>query len=73
MKTVRIGCGAGFAGDRIDAASILAARGELDYLVFECLAERTIAPRAAGQGSRSTSGVRPTAGSSDGGGSSAVS
>jgi hypothetical protein len=43
MKTVRIGCGAGFAGDRIDAAVVLAARGDLDYLVFECLAERTIA------------------------------
>ena len=43
MKTVRIGCGAGFAGDRIDAAVVLAARGQLDYLVFECLAERTIA------------------------------
>ena len=43
MKTVRIGCGAGFSGDRIDPAIELAARGELDYLVFECLAERTIA------------------------------
>ena len=43
MKTVRIGCGAGFAGDRIEPAIELAARGELDYLVFECLAERTIA------------------------------
>src|SRR6185295_8220646 len=43
VKTVRIGCGAGFAGDRIEPAIELAARGELDYLVFECLAERTIA------------------------------
>ena len=43
MKTVRIGCGAGFSGDRIDPAIELAAKGELDYLVFECLAERTIA------------------------------
>ena len=43
MKTVRIGCGAGFSGDRIEPAIELAAKGELDYLVFECLAERTIA------------------------------
>jgi Acyclic terpene utilisation family protein AtuA len=40
---LRIGCGAGFAGDRLDAAVALAERGELDYLVLECLAERTIA------------------------------
>jgi acyclic terpene utilization AtuA family protein len=43
VKTVRIGCGAGFSGDRIEPAIELAAKGELDYLVFECLAERTIA------------------------------
>lgn len=43
MKTIRIGCGAGFSGDRIEPAVELAARGELHYLVFECLAERTIA------------------------------
>lgn len=40
---VRIGCGAGFQGDRIDAAVVLADRGELDWMVLECLAERTIA------------------------------
>jgi hypothetical protein len=40
---IRIGCGAGFSGDRIEPAIILAAKGELDYLVLECLAERTIA------------------------------
>lgn len=43
MTTLRIGAGAGFAGDRIDPAVDLARRGRLDYLVFECLAERTIA------------------------------
>ena len=43
MRTVRIGCGAGYAGDRIEPAVELAERGALDYLVFECLAERTIA------------------------------
>jgi acyclic terpene utilization AtuA family protein len=43
MKTIRIGSGAGFAGDRIEPAADLAKRGNLDYLIFECLAERTIA------------------------------
>src|SRR6185369_1345572 len=43
MKPFRIGSGAGYSGDRIDPAQDLAERGELDALVFECLAERTIA------------------------------
>jgi hypothetical protein len=43
MKTVRIGAGAGYSGDRIDPAVELAEQGSLSYLVFECLAERTIA------------------------------
>ena len=43
MKSIRIGAGAGYSGDRIEPAVDLAARGRLDYLVFECLAERTIA------------------------------
>ncbi|KRS18540.1 acyclic terpene utilization AtuA family protein [Roseovarius indicus] len=43
MKTIRIGTGAGFQGDRIEPAVDLAERGELDFLVFECLGERTIA------------------------------
>ena len=43
MKPFRIGAGAGYSGDRIDPAQDLAERGELDALVFECLAERTIA------------------------------
>ncbi|WP_176047068.1 acyclic terpene utilization AtuA family protein [Burkholderia sp. BCC1644] len=40
---VRIGAGAGYSGDRIEPAVELAEHGQLDYLVFECLAERTIA------------------------------
>lgn len=40
---LRIGCGAGYAGDRIEPAVELVEQGDLDYLVFECLAERTIA------------------------------
>jgi hypothetical protein len=43
VRTIRIGTGAGFSGDRIEPAVELAEKGELQYLVFECLAERTIA------------------------------
>lgn len=43
MNKIRIGSGAGYAGDRIEPAVELAQKGQLDYLVFECLAERTIA------------------------------
>lgn len=42
-QKIRIGCGAGFSGDRLEPAIVLAEKGELDYLVLECLAERTIA------------------------------
>jgi hypothetical protein len=42
-RRVRIGAGAGYSGDRIEPAVELAEHGKLDYLVFECLAERTIA------------------------------
>ncbi|ACA19910.1 protein of unknown function DUF1446 [Methylobacterium sp. 4-46] len=43
MKTIHLGSGAGYAGDRIEPALELAEKGNIDYLVFECLAERTIA------------------------------
>ena len=43
MRTVRIGSGAGYSGDRIDPAVELAEHGDISYLGFECLAERTIA------------------------------
>ncbi len=42
-KTIRIGSGAGYSGDRIEPAAELAKKGKINYLVFECLAERTIA------------------------------
>ena len=42
MKTIRIGSGAGYGGDRIEPAIDLIERGNLDYIIFECLAERTI-------------------------------
>ena len=40
---IRVGAGSGFGGDRIEPAVELSIHGALDYLVFECLAERTIA------------------------------
>ncbi len=43
MKTIRIGSGAGYAGDRIEPAIEIMKKGNLDYIIFECLAERTIA------------------------------
>src|SRR3974390_1221325 len=43
MRKIRIGSGAGYAGDRIEPAVELAEKGDIAYLVFECLAERTIA------------------------------
>ncbi|PIA51207.1 hypothetical protein AQUCO_01100208v1 [Aquilegia coerulea] len=45
-ERVYIGCGAGFAGDRpIAALKLLKRVPKLDYLVLECLAERTLAHR----------------------------
>jgi hypothetical protein len=41
--TIRVGTGSGFSDDRIEPATDLAERGRVDYLVFECLTERTIA------------------------------
>lgn len=43
MRTIRIGSGAGYSGDRIEPAIELAAKGDIQYLVFECLGERTVA------------------------------
>src|SRR5476649_2566233 len=41
-ETVRVGAGAGTSDDRLVPALELAKRGDIDYLVFECLAERTV-------------------------------
>ncbi|MYZ47292.1 acyclic terpene utilization AtuA family protein [Propylenella binzhouense] len=43
IDAVRIGVGAGFSDDRLTPALDLVSRVDLDYLVLECLAERTIA------------------------------
>ena len=42
-RVVRVGCGAGFQGDRVSPAVQLMKEGTLDYLVLECLADRTLA------------------------------
>ncbi|XP_072984192.1 uncharacterized protein [Typha latifolia] len=43
-EKVYVGCGAGFGGDRpLAALNLLQRVKELDYLVLECLAERTLA------------------------------
>jgi hypothetical protein len=46
-QSIRLGAGAGFAGDRIDPAQQLAEHALLDYLIFECLGERTVAASQA--------------------------
>ncbi|HUZ14057.1 MAG TPA: acyclic terpene utilization AtuA family protein [Caulobacteraceae bacterium] len=58
-KIVRIGAGAGFSGDRIEPAVELMAKAHLDYLVFECLAERTIALAHQSRRQNSEAGYDP--------------
>jgi hypothetical protein len=58
-RTIRLGAGAGFAGDRIDPAAELARSAELDYLVFEVLGERTIAAANARRLTGSGQGYDP--------------
>jgi len=43
MKTIRIGGGAAFSGDRVAPASELVEKGELNYVAFDYLAELTLA------------------------------
>lgn len=58
-RRVRIGAGAGYSGDRIEPAVELAEHGRLDYLVFECLAERTIAIAQQARRNDATRGYDP--------------
>jgi len=58
-RSIRIGAGAGFAGDRIEPAVELVESGALDYLVFECLAERTIAAAQQSRRGDSAGGFDP--------------
>ena len=41
-RTIRIGAGSAWWGDRIEPAALNAAHGDLDYLCFETMAEATI-------------------------------
>lgn len=43
MKSIKIGSGAGYADDRLEPALDIIRDGDINYIVFECLAERTIA------------------------------
>lgn len=57
--SVRIGCGAGFASDRIEPGVDLAERGALDFLFFECLAERTLAHSHLARAKDAAAGFNP--------------
>src|SRR5699024_10290187 len=59
MEQIRLGAGAGFAGDRIDPAVELAQYADLDYLIFECLGERTVAAGQARRREDAQSGYDP--------------
>jgi hypothetical protein len=59
LQTIRIGAGAGYSGDRIEPAVELAEKGRLNYLVFECLAERTIAIAHAARLADQSAGYDP--------------
>ncbi|MFP6757319.1 MAG: acyclic terpene utilization AtuA family protein [Alphaproteobacteria bacterium] len=61
-KTVRIGCGAGYAGDRWEPALELAEKGDIDFLAFECLAERTIALASLAMHHDASAGFNPRLG-----------
>ncbi|GAC1305783.1 MAG: hypothetical protein NVSMB16_01430 [Acidimicrobiales bacterium] len=54
-----VGCGAGFAGDRIDPAVDLAASGSVDCVVLECLAERTLVSGLVARSSDPGTGYDP--------------
>ena len=47
LKTFRIGGGAGYSGDRIEPALELAEHGDIDVLMFECLADAGLPPGVA--------------------------
>lgn len=42
-KSIVVGCGAGFSSDRLDPAVALAESRHVEFLVFECVGERTLA------------------------------
>ncbi len=54
-----VGCGAGFAGDRIDPAVALARSGQVDAIGLECLAERTLVPSLRARAVNKEAGFDP--------------
>lgn len=42
MRTMRIGCGTGYWGDKLDASEVLVERGNINYLAADMLAELTL-------------------------------
>lgn len=63
MRTISIGCGAGFSGDRTDAAlpvvKTLIERGGASAIIFENLAERTLATHQLTKQSNPELGYEP--------------
>ena len=59
-ETVRVGSGAGTSDDRMVPALELAERGSLDFLVFECLAERTVARESLARSHDPDKGYTPS-------------
>lgn len=57
---VRIGAGAGTSDDRMVPALELAERGDIDYLVFECLAERTVSRENLSRSTNPDAGYSPS-------------
>ena len=59
MKNIRIACGAGFSGDRIEPALDIIKQGNISYMIFECLAERTIALAQKDKLANASTGYNP--------------
>src|SRR6202171_6188763 len=57
---VRVGSGAGTSDDRLVPALELAERGDIDYLVFECLAERTVSRENLSRSKNPEQGYSPS-------------
>src|ERR1700722_12468539 len=59
-ERLRVGSGAGTSDDRLVPALELAERGDIDYLVFECLAERTVSRENLSRSKNPDQGYSPS-------------